>query len=49
MIRFLRRDQSIFREDDGAVQRDIVMEEFMKKFDGASQWCQLTIGFQQED
>ena len=35
----LRHDQSIPREDDGAVSFDDVLEEFKKKkFDGAVQW-----------
>ena len=38
MIRSLRHDQSVPREDDGAVRFDDIMEEFKKKFDGALQW-----------
>ena len=38
MIRLLRHDQSIPREDDGAVRFDDIMDELKKKFDGASQW-----------
>ena len=38
MIRLLRHDQSIPREDDGAVRFDDIMEEFKEKFDGVSQW-----------
>ena len=38
MIRLLRHDPSIPREDDGAVRFDDIMEEFKEKFDGASQW-----------
>ena len=37
MIRFVRHDQSVPREDDGAVRFDDIMEEFKKKFDGALQ------------
>ena len=37
MIRLLRHDQSIPREDDGAVRFDDIMDELKKKFDGASQ------------
>ena len=37
--RLLRHDQSIRREDDGAVLFDDVLQEFKKKrFDGALQW-----------
>ena len=38
MIRLLRHDQSVPREDDRAVRFDDIMEEFKKKFDGAFQW-----------
>ena len=39
MIRLLRHDQSVPREDDGAVRFDDILEEFKeKKFDGALQW-----------
>ena len=38
MIRLMRHDQSIPREDDGAVRFDDIMEVFKEKFDGASQW-----------
>ena len=38
MIRFLRHDPLIPREDDGAVRIDDIMEEFNEKFDGAPQW-----------
>ena len=38
IVRLLRHDQSIPREDDGAVRFDDIMEEFKKKFDGALQW-----------
>ena len=37
MIRLLRHDQSISREDDGAVRFDDIMDEVKKKFDGALQ------------
>ena len=38
-IRLLRHDQSVPREDDGAVRFDAILEEFIKKrFDGALQW-----------
>ena len=38
MIRLLRHDQSVPREDDGAVRFDDIMEECMAKFDGTPQW-----------
>ena len=38
MIRNLRHDPSICREDDGAVRFDDIMEEFKAKLDGTSQW-----------
>ena len=39
MTRLLRHDQSVSREDDGAVLFDGVLEEIKKKkFDGAFQW-----------
>ena len=38
MIRSLRHDQSVYRENDGAVRFVDIMEEFKKKFDGALQW-----------
>ena len=38
MIRLLRHDQSIPREDAGAVRFDDIVEEFKEKLDGASQW-----------
>ena len=38
MIRILRHDPSIPREDDGAVRFDDIMEKFKAKFDGTSQW-----------
>ena len=37
VIRLLRHDQSVHREDDGAVRFDYFLEE-SKKFDGALQW-----------
>ena len=38
MIRLLRHDETIPREDDGAVRFDDLIEKFKVKFDGASQW-----------
>ena len=38
MIRILRHDPSINREDDGAVRFDDLMEELKAKFDGTWQW-----------
>ena len=38
MIRLLRHDPSILREDDGAVRFDNITEESKAKFDGSSQW-----------
>ena len=38
MIRLLRHDPSIPREDDGAVYCDDFMKEFEAKFDGSSRW-----------
>ena len=38
MIRLLRHDPSIPREDDGAVRFDYVIDKFKAKFDGTSQW-----------
>ena len=38
MIRLLRHDPSIPREDDGSVRFDDIMEEFKAKSDGTSQW-----------
>ena len=38
MIRLLRHNPSISREDNGAVRFDDIMEEFKAKFDGTSQW-----------
>ena len=38
MIRSLRHDPSIPREDDGAVRFDDLAEKFKAKFDGTSQW-----------
>ena len=37
MIRLLQHDQSVPREDDGAVRCDYIMEELKEKFYGASQ------------
>ena len=38
MIRLLRHDDTVHREDDGAVRFDDLAEKFKEKFDGASQW-----------
>ena len=38
MIRLLRHDPSILREDHGAVRFDDTIEEFKAKLDGTSQW-----------
>ena len=38
MIRLLRHNPSIAREDDGAVRFDDIVEEFKTQFDGTSQW-----------
>ena len=38
MIRLLRHDETIPREDDGAVRFDDLIEKFKVKFDGTSQW-----------
>ena len=38
MIRLLQHDDTVHREDDGAVRFDDIMEEFKAKFDGTSQW-----------
>ena len=38
MIRLLRQDESVPREDDGAVRFDDLAEKFKAKFDGTSQW-----------
>ena len=38
MIRLLRHDDSVHREDDGAVRFDDLAEKFKAKFDGISQW-----------
>ena len=37
MIRLLRHDESVPREDDGAVRFDVLIENLKKKFDGTSQ------------
>ena len=37
VIRLFRHDDTVHREDDGAVRFDDV-EEFKAKFDGTSQW-----------
>ena len=38
MIRLLRHDETIPREDDGAARFDDLIEEFVVKFGGTSQW-----------
>ena len=38
MIRLLRHDDRVHREDDGAVRFDDLAEKFKTKFDGTSQW-----------
>ena len=38
MIRLLRHDPSVPREDDGAVHCDDIMKDFQAKFNGFSQW-----------
>ena len=38
MIRLLRHDDTVHREDDGAVRFDDLAEKFKAKFDGTSQW-----------
>ena len=38
MIRFLRQDETIPREDDGAVRFDDLIEKFKVKFVGTSEW-----------
>ena len=38
MIRLLRHDESVPREDDGAVRFDDLAAKFKAKFDGTSQW-----------
>ena len=38
MIRLLRHDEKVHREDDGAVRFDDLAEKFKAKFDGVSQW-----------
>ena len=38
MIRLLRHDDTVHREDDGAVSFDDLAEKFKAKFDGTSQW-----------
>ena len=39
MVRLLRHDSSIPREDDGAVRFDDFIEEFKVKFVGTLQWA----------
>ena len=38
MIRLLRHDDTVPREDDGAVRFDDLAEKFKAKFDGTSHW-----------
>ena len=38
MIRLLRHDESVPREDDGAVRFDALAELFKSRLDGTSQW-----------
>ena len=38
MIRLLRHDETILREEDGAVRFDAVAEKFMARLDGTSRW-----------
>ena len=38
MIRLLRHDETVHREDDGAVRFDDLAEKFKAKFAGTSQW-----------
>ena len=38
MIRLLRHDDTVHREDDGAVRLENLAELFKAKFDGTSQW-----------
>ena len=38
MIRLLQHDDTVHREDDGAVRFDDLAEKFKAKFDGTSQW-----------
>ena len=38
MLRLLRHDDSVHREEDGAVRFDDLAEKFKAKFDGGSQW-----------
>ena len=38
MIRLLRYDESVRREDDGALRFDDLAEKFKAKFDGTSPW-----------
>ena len=37
MIRLLRNDDTVHREDDGAVRLEDLVEKFKAKFDGTSQ------------
>ena len=38
MIRLLRHDPSVLRENDGAVHFDDIMGELEAKFEGSPQW-----------
>ena len=38
MIRLLRHDKNVPREDDGTVRFDKIMDEFKAKSDGTSRW-----------
>ena len=38
MIRLLRHDDTVHREEDGAVRFDELADKFKAKFDGTSQW-----------
>ena len=38
MIRWFRHDDTVHREDNGAVRFDDLAEKFKAKFDGTSQW-----------
>ena len=38
MIRLLRHEKNIPRDDDGAVRFDVLIEEFKVKFVGTLQW-----------
>ena len=38
MIRLLRHDDTVHREDDGDVRFDDLAEKFKAEFDGTSHW-----------